>query len=87
MSPARLLFILSAILVLSLSAAAHKSAKETTFIFMRDADTTIMSGSLTDLQRVKKDLQKGDRVLWFRGACRQRAIMARAIIRGTAKPF
>ena len=75
MRPARLLLIVSAILALALPAAANKPRRpsgstgmETSFIFMRDADSTIMSGSLSDLKRIKKVLDKGERLLWFRTA-------------------
>jgi bla regulator protein blaR1 len=62
----RLLYVLTAFLALSLPAAANRPrGKETTFIFMRD-DNTIMSGSMVDLDRVKKVLTKRERVLWFR---------------------
>jgi chromosome segregation ATPase len=69
MRSARLIFLGCVVLAAAFQAAfAGGDRKEPTFIYVRSSNETVMSGDLSDLERVKKVLKQGQRALWTRTA-------------------
>lgn len=71
MRSARLVFLGCVVLTTLLQAAFagdRTGSKEPTFIYVRSSNETVMSGDLSDLDRVRKVLKQGERALWTRTA-------------------